>query len=385
MGCADVQSAWTWKQAQDRIGQLGRLPSSEEAPMKPMQHAELCDTVKFETLHVRHSSADSLEWFGKHIQVYVVNLDRDTTRLQQISHRLFELGISFQRIRGVDLTDGKTTLAGLKKEGVLPHYYDYKFASKVAESPEQNVGGILGTVGCASAHFRTYEAIIAQDKPMAIVVEDDTHPADDFVQRIRALVENELPCSWEVLALTTRCPFGSCVSPHLNRVMPDLNEPEFVCRHGTSFGFYGMLYRRETLRRVSNIMKKRVWNASAPWCLDIDMALSASSGEVEYYAVPGSQKPRIIEEVWTFGSSRMVGNGEMPFPLPRLDYMLPVGIVGCCCFGLCFTGKKICKGGGGRRRAESLDPRDRDEAYDSELMRYGDDSRGSDSPSGPLE
>merc|ERR1712232_915569 len=111
------------------------------------------------------------------------------------------------------------------------------------------MGSILGTTGCAAAHFKAQMKAIADGAKLAIIMEDDSWPSDDFVPRLWSLVREELPCDWEVVSLSSRCPFGKCISPHLTRV-PDGNEPEDRCRHGVNYGMQGILYRIESIPEV---------------------------------------------------------------------------------------------------------------------------------------
>merc|ERR1712233_238275 len=96
----------------------------------------------------------------------------------------------------------------------------------------------------------------------------------------------ELPCDWEIVSLLSRCPYGTCVSPHLSRVQPDVNEPAYRCQAGVNWGMHGMLYRLEALPVVQEKWRKAVFNESFPHCLDVDVALASISDQVSYYAVP---------------------------------------------------------------------------------------------------
>merc|ERR1719210_2544770 len=96
-------------------------------------------------------------------------------------HGLQKLGINHTRIEGVDMrADG--AIQGAKNEGIIPTDWDFKRAQTKANERYQAMGGILGTVGCASAHFRAQTVAYENTKvPMAIVLEDDVQLSSDFV------------------------------------------------------------------------------------------------------------------------------------------------------------------------------------------------------------
>lgn len=133
-------------------------------------------------------------------------------------------------------------------------------------------------------------------KPIALVLEDDAHPSDDVVEKLWHLARKELPCDWAAVSLRAMCPFGTCVSPHLSRVQPDVNEPEDRCRHGVNYGLQGVLYRLGALPRLRERWREVVFDPARPHCLDVDVALASISDEVGYYAVPFVQSPGFLQE-----------------------------------------------------------------------------------------
>merc|ERR1712038_2182997 len=125
-----------------------------------------------------------------------------------------------------------------------------------------------------------------QQQPLAIILEDDVRLEPDFVVKLKQLVENEAPCDWTAISLKSACPHGACVTPHLLRVQPDVNEPLERCRHGGNYGFYGMLYKVSSMGDLHQRLAGTVWDANRPHCLDVDVALASISDQVAYYAVP---------------------------------------------------------------------------------------------------
>merc|ERR1719215_1627965 len=113
-------------------------------------------------------------------------------------------------------------------------------------------------MGCLAGHVRAQKHAFdhGQHRPLSVIFEYDVAPEFDFVPRLWALVTKELPCDWDVVSLSSRCAYGACISPHLSRVQPDVNEPANRCHHGVNIGFQGMLYRTSEIGKVQRILKK---------------------------------------------------------------------------------------------------------------------------------
>merc|ERR1711953_1173651 len=92
----------------------------------------------------------------------------------------------------------------------------------------------------------------------SLVFEDDIWPEEDFIPRLWKLVQEELPCDWHVVSLLSRCAYGTCVSPHLSRVSPDINEPAYRCHAGVNWGMHGILYRTSALKQLQATWKSVV-------------------------------------------------------------------------------------------------------------------------------
>lgn len=293
----NLKAHFSWEELQRKAAESGNAPPVRDEPFHPLEHPEVCDrpengvSRRFTVEEYRMAR----DWFKSHVQVYVLNLPTDTERWHMISQRLQALEIEATHIFGVDMrVEG--SLDSAKQEGWVPKEFNFTHAQSVAYTPRQNMGSILGTLGCAAAHFKAQDRILSDRVPLGLVMEDDSWPADDFVPRLWRLVREELPCDWNVLALYSRCPYGTCVSPHLARVRPDANEPFWRCRQGVNWGMHAILYRTETLPEVQKIWRKTVFDEERPHCMDVDVALASISDKVGYYAVPNVQEPPFVKE-----------------------------------------------------------------------------------------
>lgn len=298
-GCKEVIASLNWKDAQEKTASMGLCPSYAEAPMDSVLNPELCSATELGQLDAPDADADAaLEWLKSNIAVFVLNLDKDAERLAAVTGNLDGLGIEFERIPGIDMNvDGAFEKA--VADGVIPSTFSVETAQQVAGE------GVSGTVGTAAAHLNAHQHAIdnSNGKPLALILEDDVRLEPDFAVKLQKLLSEEAPCDWQAISLKAGCPHGQCVGPHLTRVHPDANEPAERCRHGSNYGFYGMLYQVNSLPTLTASLSQRVWDANTPHCLDVDVALASIADQLYYYAVPFWQKPGFLQ-MGGYGSTR---------------------------------------------------------------------------------
>jgi hypothetical protein len=287
-----------------------------ERDFDPLQNPDLCDRPEL-GVAPEWSSAElqeAIEWFNRTVSVFVLSLHPSQERRRLVGEQWRRLGINHTVVWGVDLRE-HGAMDGARQEGLIPGSYNMTLAQLRALDADNHMGvdgGIAGTVGCAAGHFRVQRraAEVAAKYPLSVIFEDDVKPADDFVPRLWGLVTRELPCDWQVVSLASRCPFGTCVSQHLSRVQPDVNEPAERCHHGVNWGFQGVLYRAAEIPSVQQLWQPVVFDSDRPHCIDVDVALASISDKVAFYAVPASQDPGLLEEMWELGSTRINVNKE---------------------------------------------------------------------------
>lgn len=288
----------SWATFQEWAAHEGMTPPPSDASFSPLEDPELCDRPERGAIRnwTEEEEDKARKWFKDNVAVYVISLPvKGDARWRGIKARLDDLQIWATRVPGVDMTN-HGALEDAKKQGWVPEHFNYSRAQEQAYTWKQNMGSMLGTVGCAAAHFKVQMKAVADGSPFAIVMEDDSWPTDDFIPRLWSLVHEELPCDWEVTALLSRCGYGRCVSPHLMRVMPDANEPAWRCYQGTNWGMHAVLYHTSRLPKVQEHWKKTVFNEDEPHCMDVDVALASISHKVAFYAVPAVQDPGFVKE-----------------------------------------------------------------------------------------
>jgi len=294
---ANLKAHHSWTELQGLASKEGIAPPIRDETFHPLAAPEVCDRPWFGRARpfTLAENQTARRWLKEHVATYVLNLPSDRERWAMISRRLQALEIWATRVSGVDMRiPGALTVA--KRMGWVPQIFNFTRAQANAYSPVHQMGSILGTLGCASAHFKVQQRILADGSPLGLVLEDDSWPEEDFITRLWSLVNEELPCDWEVVALMSRCPYGRCVSPHLARVQPDGNEPAWRCRQGVNWGMHAILYRTQTLRKVQELWKRTVFDEARPHCMDVDVALASISDKVGFYAVPAVQDPGFLKE-----------------------------------------------------------------------------------------
>jgi len=284
----------------------------------------VCDHTEFGAPLHQISTAEqqaAYAWFGATVSVYVLNLPKDMQRWYMISHRLGRLGIQFSRIDGVDLTP-PGAISWAQNAGLIPKTWSHSRSIENARTLAGNsafngVGYMLawagiGTVGCATAHInaiRQAENLTrASGRQIALILEDDTWLDNDFVVKAFRLMRDEVPCDWQILSLSSGCPYGTCVAPHLARIQLDDNGPRAACGVGNSYGMYAMMYKVSTMSRVRERLIQTVFDESRPTCISVDTAVAAISADCPYYAVPYLQRPGFLHPNIMGDSTRLVRN-----------------------------------------------------------------------------
>lgn len=108
------------------------------------------------------------------LPIFVISLPHETDRQQKIAARLSALGLSFRFFPATSKAD---------MQPADRHFYN-------AKRRRITMGKDLydGEIACMHSHKRIYEAILAENLPYALVLEDDCVLCDDFPQILTALL-----------------------------------------------------------------------------------------------------------------------------------------------------------------------------------------------------
>lgn len=99
--------------------------------------------------------------------IWLINLDRDTARLEAMVRQLDALGLTYTRFPAIY---GKDHAAELAKRADAAAY-------------ARNMGSPIlpGKMGCYASHIAVWEAFLASDHDVALILEDDVVFHDDFL------------------------------------------------------------------------------------------------------------------------------------------------------------------------------------------------------------
>lgn len=108
--------------------------------------------------------------------VWLINLDRDTARRDAMKGQLDALGLLYTRFPGID---GKLRAEELAKRADADAY-------------ARNMGSPIlpGKMGCYASHIAVWEAFLASDKDVALILEDDVVFHDDFLAALDLALTN---------------------------------------------------------------------------------------------------------------------------------------------------------------------------------------------------
>lgn len=297
--CFGEGGSLSWRRGQENLARRSLMPFPEIMPIRPLRRADLCEHASLgQAAPADNGEAEQAKaWLDANVAVYVLALRNSNADPNggRANDSLTTQSIGFELVPGVNLSlEGSYRKA--TREGLVPPGFSPSRAQSAARSQYQGMSGIAGSMSYTASHLQAMAraASAGDERPLALIVEDDVVLADDFAVKLQRLLATEAPCDWVAISLQSACVYGECVAPHLTRVRPDGHDPEDRCHHGTSFGFYAVLYRKATLPPLRRRLARRVWDEDRPHCLDVDVALASIADEVAYYAVPRVQVPGFV-------------------------------------------------------------------------------------------
>jgi glycosyl transferase family 25 len=206
--------------------------------------------------------------------VYVINMDKDTNRLDKVTKECTKFNIKFQRFPGVD---PKTLSKKEKKK------YITKFCQKYCTN---------GMIGCGLSHIKIYEDVINNNYNNVLILEDDIYFKDNFHSILNNALD-ELPNDYDVLYIG----YFGLSSEHTyydhNYLLKILSNkkteknifntiycPEFP------LGTHAMIISNKGCQKLLQIMNKMYWH--------IDWQISFNNKDLNIYAT----NKRIVHQLW---------------------------------------------------------------------------------------
>jgi glycosyl transferase family 25 len=130
------------------------------------------------------------------MDVFLINLGKDTDRLAAMHSQLSGLSIPYERIEAVYGTR--------MPDKFKPYFLDDQ--GRIASSL------LPGEVGCYASHLVIMDRVAKGESP-ALVLEDDLQISDDFVSVINAI--DGLPADWDIVRLSNPYKRGYVISTPL--------------------------------------------------------------------------------------------------------------------------------------------------------------------------
>ena len=109
------------------------------------------------------------------IKFFVLNLDRSKSRLHAAEHKFKDVGLSFERVSGVD---GKDLNIHDHK-----NYDDIRCRLHLGRSIR------AGELGCYLGHLKALEAFLQSDARYGVIIEDDFKFIDGFQEKLSRVLE----------------------------------------------------------------------------------------------------------------------------------------------------------------------------------------------------
>jgi GR25 family glycosyltransferase involved in LPS biosynthesis len=116
------------------------------------------------------------------LHVYVINLDRRSDRLEQITKQLDDLGIPFERFKAVDYLEINST----------------------------------GTVACAMSHKAVLQDAVLNGYHKILVLEDDALFINNFKEEFNEII-SKVPDDWQMIHLGAAGTRGNMITPRIQK------------------------------------------------------------------------------------------------------------------------------------------------------------------------
>jgi glycosyl transferase family 25 len=165
-------------------------------------------------------------------KVYVINLDKDTDRLDKVDKQLKDNGIQYERFPGIlGVTVGTNTALS-------------RFCNQFCTD---------GMKGCALSHNNIWKKMIADGHSAVLVFEDDISLSEDFDNHLKK-IWSQVPNDFDIVYLgcQLKCGDNNIVPTVVNKVFGQSPEPvnENVLRVKGSSGFYGYIISNRAARKL---------------------------------------------------------------------------------------------------------------------------------------
>jgi GR25 family glycosyltransferase involved in LPS biosynthesis len=114
--------------------------------------------------------------------IYLINMNKDTDRLEKVTKECNKVGIKFERFPGIKVSD--------VSQNILDKYIPEEIQKYGAD----------GMIGCGLSHLFVWQDAIKKNYKNILVLEDDVYFTDDFNEYLKNVME-EVPDDYDILYL----------------------------------------------------------------------------------------------------------------------------------------------------------------------------------------
>jgi GR25 family glycosyltransferase involved in LPS biosynthesis len=204
--------------------------------------------------------------------VYLINMDKDTDRLEKVTKECDKVGIKFERFPGVKVSD--------VSQNILDEYVP----------KETQKYGTDAMLGCCFSHLFVWQDAIKKNYKNILVLEDDVYFTNDFNEYLKNVIE-EVPDDYDILYL------GYC---------------ELLCRKSKDCGFnyiYKPIYPlNQHAYIVSNKGLKKLVNLITKLEEQIDVLVGKNIDKLNAYV---SQK-KIVNQLYLDSNNSNLKTKKFP-------------------------------------------------------------------------
>ena len=249
--------------------------------------------------------------------VYLINMDKDTERLEKVTKECKKFNINFERFNGVN------PLKLSKKEL-------NKYVSKTC----QNICP-YGLIGSGVSHMKIYEDALKNNYKNILVLEDDVYFSEDLYEELNKAM-TELQEDYDILYLGC---FGRCDKKQVynmdlyfifNLIIYFLSKFKSTCKnecekklnnkykylHVPEFPLsaHGLIISNKGCKKLLNLIEKLNYS--------IDVNIALKTNELNIYTI----KKRLIYQTWTDSKNSSISSNYLinnyNNDLPPFSYIL---------------------------------------------------------------
>ena len=233
-----------------------------------------------------HYTKRKVEGFGTPIKVdniLVINLDKDTKRLNHIKNQCKKAKIKFTKFSAIN---GQGLNINKLKKSNLIHLTKYSFFNH----NKQGRSSLKGSIGCALTHRQIWKKV-AKSNQNTLILEDDIILPKHFWDKLKNYT-SQIPNDWDIIFIGGVRIYGSNISKNIIKAETTQNNAWNNC------GLYSYIINQKYAKKLLNIINP-INNY-----LDIQMNRYYNQLNV-YYVIP-----TLVKHNFKIPSTRNSGKGN---------------------------------------------------------------------------